>query len=329
MALFKDIIDFKRFVSDLNRNYNWDDLKGKVDMYTLMHVTPFISLAEFTPLQSRYLSDTSTAADLAILPYLQPAIAYYTYLHMLTTERVKLSQMGVTENRSDDGTVNPASGYAINDAKIEAAYTADYFMDQLLEYMEMNKADYPLWAASSAYTQIKECFVSSTQVLNRYVKATNSRRTFMAIRSELLFIQENRVKPILGETFYSTLLTEFQAGTVTANNQKVIERILPYQSKAAFLEAVPNHQIDYVDGGLQVKSFLDQTIKKTEAREEAIARLMRTFASHAEELRTNLISFLDDNANDYPDYTPTTETLSDDELSYKLGNNEHRKSFRI
>lgn len=329
MALFKDIFDFKQYIPNISRHYTWDNLKGMVDQYTLKHVIPYLSTAFFNPLQTRYLAGTNTALDDAILPWLKPAIAQYTYLHLLTTDRINLSQMGVTESSSSDGTASPASHYAINDAKAEAAEMADGFMDDLLEYLEANKDDYSLWKDSSAYTEINSCFISSTAQLNRYVKARNSRRTFLAVKADLLFVQENRIKPILGETFYDALLAEYKTGSLSPENQKAIDRIRPYLAKAAMVEAIPNHSMDFLDGGILVKSFLEQTPAKSQARQTAILHLIGNFSNHAKELRTNLIQFLDDNAADYAGYTETEYTLSDGEVSLGPLNNEGKNSFRV
>lgn len=331
MALFKDVLDFKRHLPEIHRQFKWEyDLETKINQYTRMHVLPFISEAEYTPLEARYLNDNTTPQDDFLLTFLQPAIAYYTYMHLLTTHRVNLSQMGVQENRSaDDGSSSPASFYAINDAKAEAADTADFFMDDLLKFMEANKADYPLWAASESYTAIKRCFIFNTAQLNQYLKANNSRRTFLAMKSELMFVQENRIKPEIGETFYNELLTQHTGNTLTAENQKVVELIQKWLAKEAAYQAIPNHRVQYLYGGILVKTWLDESPRKEQANNDAINHLVETLKAQAQEARNSLIKFLDENSGDYPNYTVSSYHLSDEEISYKPLNNENKNSFRV
>jgi len=83
MALFKDILDFKRFIPEISRHYDWADLQVKIDQYTLKHVIPFLDKAFYDGIQTRYLTDATTTEDDALLPWLQPAIAQYTYMHLL------------------------------------------------------------------------------------------------------------------------------------------------------------------------------------------------------------------------------------------------------
>lgn len=331
MALFLDTADFKKHLPEMHRNFNWkNDLEVKVNQYTRMHVLPFISEAQYTPLEARYLAGNTTPQDDFLLPFLQPAIAHYTYIHLLTSYRVNLSQMGVQESRSaDDGSSSPANFFAINDAKTEAANTADFFMEQLLAFMEANKADYPGWAASEAYTEIKSCFIFNTAQLNQYVKASNSRRTFLAMKSELLWIQENRIRPDLGETFYDQLLSQVKDNSLTAANEKVVKLVRAFLAKSAMVMAIPNHQVEYLHGGILVKTYLDESPRKLAANADAVSSLIESFSRQATEARANLLSFLNDNATDYPDYTPSAYNLSDSEISYGPLNNECKKSFRV
>ena len=225
MALFKNTEDFKAHAPEIHKNYSWDSLSKKVDQITLLRVIPFVSQAEYDRLETAYLTDATSAEDDALLISLQPSIAYYVYLHLLSTNRIQLSNMGVQEASSDDGTSTPASYHAIADVKEEIADLAYSFMEQALAYMETEKAYFTDWAGSDSYTEIKSCFVWNTAIFNKHVNAGGSRHTFLAVRSQLIGVQEDVVYSQLGEAFYEDLLAKLKANTLSAAETKAVEKI--------------------------------------------------------------------------------------------------------
>lgn len=329
MALFLDTEDFKRHAPEIHRNYHWDTLKVSVDQITRLRVIDYISQAEYDNLESAYLGSSLSAKQTILLTYLQPAIAYFTYLHLLSTNRVQLSTMGVQESRSDDGTSSPASYHAIADVKEEVAEIAYSFMEQALAYLESEKATFTDWASSESYTLIKSIFVWNTSLFNKYVKSGMSRYTFLSVRAQLLSIQEDEILPELGQTFYDSLLTKLAANSLTADEQKVVDRIQAWQAPAAMLRAIPIHRVKLLDGGLQMRSHLDGPERNQTATLDAIQELKDQLARQTAAAKTRLLNFLTTNSDTYTDFTPSEHLLDDGAVSHKLPNNSFKKSFRV
>jgi len=330
MALFIDTDDFKKHAPDIHRNYQWErELKNKVEQITLLRIIPFISQEEYDILETAYHANTLNPTQTLLLTSLQPAIAYFVYLHLLTTNRLQVGAMGVQENRSDDGTSSPASFHAIADVKEETAMMAYNLLDWALYFMEANKSSFAAWTASDSYTELKKCFVDNTKVFNQHVRAGNSRHTFLSIRPEILFIQENELKNEIGETLYNTLLNEFKAGSLTVANAKLIPLIQAWISPQAMMRAIPMNRL-WIDGGeLMIRSKLDGPERKSAANNDSIRHILSLYETQAVQAKVSLIKFLESNSTEYPDYPNTQHELEDEKTSFKLPNNAHKNSFRI
>lgn len=330
-VLFSNTADLKRFVpNQLHGEMSWANyLENIVDQQTALNIIPYISQTEHDALVSVYGGSPSTQQAQAI-KYIQTALANYTLVYLLDANRLKVSAMGVQEGSSSDGTSVPASFHAIADVKNRCAETADSFMDMALAYMEANKGSFTDWAASDEYTEIKELFVSSTAILNKYCKTGNSRRTFLAIRSELEMTQDEMVQAILGTTMYDALLAAYQANTTTAAQDKVVKRVQKYMATEAVRRAIPSHYVEFIHGGIVFRSYLDGSVRKDTAGKEAVRMMMKDMELRAEKTRTDLLKFLNDNATDYPDFTESEYYFSQvSEDSYKIPNNRGKNSFRL
>jgi hypothetical protein len=236
--------------------------------------------------------------------------------------------MGVQEASSDDGTSTPASYHAIADVKEEIADLAYSFMEQALAYMETEKAYFTDWAGSDSYTEIKSCFVWNTAIFNKHVNAGGSRHTFLAVRSQLIGVQEDVVYSQLGEAFYEDLLAKLKANTLSAAETKAVEKIQAWQSVAGLLRAVPMHRMKLIDGGIQIRSHLDGPERTLSAPVDAVKELKALLTSQAASYKTRLIEYLDTNASLFPDYIASDYELGDGKPTRRLLDNRYKKSFR-
>jgi hypothetical protein len=329
MALFLNTQDFKNHAPEIHRHYDWDVLSKKIDQITLLRIIPFVSQTEYNALETAYLANTTSADQKQLLIFLQPAIAYYTYLHLLSSNRIQLSTMGVQESSSDDGTSTPASYHAIADVKEEIAEMAYTFLDQALAYMEVQKATFSDWAASGSYTQLKAIFTWTTELFNQFVSAGMSRHTFLSVRSQLLQVQENEIKPQLGNALYNDLLTKFKDNSASAIEKEAIAKIQAWQSASAMLKSIPFHRLKFRDGSVYIRSELDGPQRKKSAELDAIKSLKEELTRQALSAQNSLLDFLDTNKDDFPDWSVSDYTLADGEVSRKLLDNSYKRSFRL
>ena len=81
MPLFLSTEDFKSHAPEIHKNYNWSTLSKKVDQISALRIIPFISGTEYNDLETKYLAHSTSPEQKTLLTFLQPAIAYFTYVH--------------------------------------------------------------------------------------------------------------------------------------------------------------------------------------------------------------------------------------------------------
>lgn len=345
MALFTTIEDFRQHAPQLHMEYNWDKLARVINQITRKRIWPYISEAEYLVLEAGYLAgnggafshafstayNTSASLDATqekAVEFLQDAIAHYTMLHLLSIGRVQVSQMGIQQNSSSDGSSQPASYHAIQDTKKVYADMAYEFMDCVLQFMEDNAATFPSWTASDAYTEIKSIFVWKTDILNRYVSAGLSRYTFLSLRSQLEQVQEVQIRGQLGNSLTDGLLTALKANTLTADQTKLVEAIQAWQAPAAMAQALPFFHSILQEGGIYLRSKTDGPNKLTAADSRSIEAMAQQLREQAETAKGYCLKYLEDNAATFPDYAGLEYDLWDGDASQQLPDNWYKRSFR-
>lgn len=320
-AIFIDTEEFKDCVPMMHQNFSWEkDLKQMTIQAADLYVIPFISQDEYESLADNYQANTLTAEQAALLPHLKMAVAYYTYMRLHDTHRVHMSESGMQESYSGDGTSRPASHYAVNDSKATAADSADYYLDKLLTFMEekvIAENHYQLWQASTAYQEIYSCFIWSSKQLGRYI-GIRSFKILCQLRHKMLDIQLRDLQPLMGDTLYQSLLTAVADQDFTPEQTVLLEKIRPYLAKKALLEAIPMFRVDINGSGIHFRTY-DGPITRTveTANNEAIRSLSDRLERQADGAWVSLKKFLDNNAADYPDYTSATIEYPDGTKIYK------------
>ncbi len=327
MAIFANMEEVRQILPDIHKNYNWNSLVTKLDLCTRMYIIPYIGKEQYDLIETAALGGSPDGPIEKILPYIKTAIAYYTYCHLLAANRVALAEIGVLEITTDNS--NPASFYAILDARNEASIIADDALDKLLEMMEADKTNFNTWTDSDSYTEIKSCFVWNSRIWSRHTKAGTSRRVYISVRSQLKDVQEYKVLPMLGEALYNELLEQLKLGNLTTLNKTLISKVQAFQAKKALLDAIPTHRIQIIGSGIHFRSFYGGNTKSETANDEAIRALSSRLREQVEMLQTSLQKHLEDNASDYPLYVSTSYNDSTGEMRYKRKNNRNKKSFRF
>lgn len=320
-SIFIDTDDFKDCVPMMHQNFAWEnDLKQMTIQAADMYVVPYISSDEYDSLAANVQANSLTAEQLALLPYAKLAVAYYTYMRLHDTHRVHMSNSGIQESYSSDGTSRPANHYALNDSKSSAADSADHYLDKLLTFMEEKAVEsnwYTAWQASQAYQDIYATFIWNSSQLARHL-GTRSRKMLHQLRHIILDIQERDVKPLLGDTLYDSMLAAVSSQSFTAAQQALLNRIQPYVAKKALQEAIPAFRVEVNGTGIFFRAYDGPKSNSVQtANDAAVRNLLSQLERQTDGAWASLQKFLDNNADDYPDYTSGTLEYEDGEKIYK------------
>jgi hypothetical protein len=320
-SIFIDTDDFKDCVPMMHQNFSWDnDLKQMTIQAAGMYVVPYMSQEEYDSLAANVQANSLTAEQQELLPHAKMAVAYYTYMRLHDTHRVHMSNSGIQESYSSDGTSRPASHYALNDSKAAAADAADHYLDQLLTFMEEKAVAsnwFTLWQGSQAYQDIYSMFIWNSKQLSR-TTGTKSRKLLHQLRHSIIDVQERDIKPLLGDTLYDSLLSAVSSQSFTDEQTALLARIRSYLGKKALLEAIPLFRVTVGGEGIFFRTYDGPVSRKFEnSSDEAVRALVARLERRSDGAWVSLQKFLDNNAEDYPDYTSGTLQYEDGDKVYK------------
>jgi len=103
-------------------------------------------------------------------------------------------------------------------------------LDMVLQFLELNLADFKEFEDSPAFSLMKTYFVPTTYIFNDIYFINNSRLTFLRMKPHLQLLEETEILPILGPETYSYLKEELSKPEPDAK----IYKILPYIRKRLY-----------------------------------------------------------------------------------------------
>ena len=329
MGLFANTPDFKLHAPGISKSYVFKgDLEPIIEQIVETRIIDFVSEEQYNDLVTKYEADSLGAEETKLLEYLKPAIAQFTYLHLLTINRVNVTSFGVSESSAEDGTANPASFHAIQDVKEEVSDMGYSFFNKALKYLEAQKATFSLWAGSDSYTQLRNTFVWNLELLNEHATYSFNLHSFLSLKPFLKRAGKS-IEAVLSKTLKDDLLSKLKAGTLAGNEIEAVELIQAWEAPLALMLAMPYFRIKAVANNILLKTALDGPGPSGSVDNSIVTHLMTTVDSLQQEAKGALIRFMDTNYEDFPAYTKTENEFSDGETNSHFPNNTNKQSFRV
>jgi hypothetical protein len=206
--------NFKQHYPAVNRQMAWDTLQPYIRQATQRHIIRWIGEPLYTDLSTKYNSgDTLTSSQSALLEQLQDAIAYYTVHDAMPSLNISVADMGIQQLSGTEGTTNPPSQWAFNNARWDALINAEKALDTALTNLELYaKSDsyYALWKDHDAYKLGNTDFFRVCQELSNYINVQGDRRAFVALIPYLKKVEKSEVMAIICKEAYAILATKLK-----------------------------------------------------------------------------------------------------------------------
>lgn len=202
--------------------------------------------------------------------------------------------------------------------------------DDMLAYMEANKANYTLWTASDAYTDFKETFITSAiQFTKLFYPLGNSRLNFLAIRASMLIVEDLDIQAELGEDYYTELKTQHKASNLSANNLKVYNILVKAIAFMTIRKAITNLSVTIDPRGILnfVSTSNTTTLDNKEpAKDHMIAKMESECEKHGRAYIQKVKDFLAANIADYSTYAASS-AYDSETTDTSFQNSEDSKNF--
>lgn len=289
--LLKTAEDIKNNFSHAQNNIVFASWKSSINISEKQDIIPYIGQAFYNELNSQYNAEppTLSAENQTLLEeYLQPCLAYYTAKEYIKPGSVIIGEIiGITRNTN----IEPLTPEECKMAKMMLLDSADILLESMLAFLEENKTDYPTWANSIAYTEEKTLFIRNAVELNEWVSlgaGNPQRRLYLKIKSELRNA-EKILERNLTKDFFDALKAKHIAGTLTTEEQKIIDLSKPYLASVAMSHALPTFA-----------KYWQYVFFGGELKEKQMKIMKEEYKERSEERTADLLSYLNGNADDYP-----------------------------
>lgn len=332
--LLKTIAELKAYVPTINKNMAWATFSPLVDQAERKYIVPLISQAQYDALNTAYNAapQTLTAHQLALLPYVQRALAWYAFHESLPLLGVMVSDMGIQEQSSTEGTSVPTRQWTFESLKAAAIGNADTNADALLSFLEINHANYPLWKASTSYTITKELYLTNLADFEQHLSLGGSKRVWLALRPFVALCEIEYIIPAISQKLHDDLKAKIllTPGTaLSAAYQALLTKIQRPLAWLALYKAMPFQAVQFTPGvGITSVSTNDGHTARTAADRLRYETAMTAASSSAMSFLRDLKKYLDDHCDDYPLYE-FNDFESDTQPAYELPDNEGKRSFMV
>lgn len=325
MALFQTSDEFKEHFSGVWSGIQFDNLKTHIEKAEKKFLKPLLSAAEYNSLVANY-PGSLTASQTALLPYVQKSLAYYTIYLAAPFLNVSIGSTGLKESYTQD--TQPASKWKNEELRQSSIDTADMLAEDMLEFMEDNKADYSDWAASSAYTETKNYFLNTTLEFHEHVRISESRRTFLALVPHMRRAESMHIESSLCSDLFEKLKGDKLSDSLAAKYAILWDKLKPAVAHFTVFEAIPSISLKITENGILINSIGDSYTKSNAADKRDLQNLKDDSLRNGRHYLRKAIEYIEkaDNIDDFPEYKNSDCYSEDATTSCNLGDIDNSNS---
>ncbi len=239
MPLYTNIeTELKPYCSGVSLSLQIADIAASRDFVERQYIKKEIGADMFNTLQAAYTASIAdTPVDMsnelqALWEQVMAALGPLSVWHFAGANAAELGSAGARERDAEDG-----NGARLWVSKLQRDTLYEQGMnelDNLLAFLDENKADYDDWANSTAYINLKKNLLQTTAEFNEAVNINNSRRLFKALKPAIKQVEFLTIRRYIGEGMYNRLVTAMQDGDATTQEAHVRNLLLPAIANMAF-----------------------------------------------------------------------------------------------
>jgi hypothetical protein len=265
------------------------------------HIIPVIGKPLYNELLTAYENDTLTTIQEALLLKVQKPLAAFAYHDDLALHHAMITDAGVRRTTTD----NQPSAYRweFDGVKETLANKAYQGLESLLEWLEENKASFPTYTGSDAYTQANKYLIKSGQEFYEQYRIHQKFRTYRALISIMDDVEILYVNSLIGADFFAELKAETAPDTLETELIGYLKKAVAHLS---IHHAVEKNSVKITESGPSI--YNSATDRSDNDRSQPTADMLKftmdvtqrdgqTYLKKAKKL-------LDDNASDtiFPTY---------------------------
>ncbi|NKI28264.1 hypothetical protein HCG49_17050 [Arenibacter sp. 6A1] len=291
----------------VNGSIDIDNVKPALRKAERNYLKPFIGTAQLAVFEAE-VTDPIIREALALA---QEAVANFGYYLHMPIGALQVSDNGFyTVDSENTKTATDKQFKELQRSLLRGGHEA---LDDLLSFMEENAAKFEPWTTSASYTVYKDLLVKDTATFNSYYHIFNSRQTFLALRPNIKVVEDQFIKPVIGDALLRDLKSD-----QTEETRKEVKKLLQ-QSIVAFtiMKTVYNGLFVMDAAGMHMRFDLlpyETTGSNSNTKgNDFLEHTEKSKQIEGEEYLKMALNIIKENTADFPEYT-TPEVAKVDPL---------------
>lgn len=231
--------ELKNIIGFIQASIDFDNMQTYIK-FAESDIKKIIGTDIYTLAQQHYLSDNfgeedteGSSSGSGLIPNnellnelvekIQTPVAFHAYISYASSNDLTHSDKGrqifVSENEK------PAFEWMVQrdeDNILALAYKAtDDLLDFLMEHMDY----FPEWTSSQSYKDARELFINRAEDFDRIFPIDKSRRLFILLTPFIRECERKFIRPVLGESAFSTIKTAILDGNLTDAQETLLEYV--------------------------------------------------------------------------------------------------------
>lgn len=256
-----------------------------------------------------------------LLNYARAAVALITIGKAADILQVQISDSGIQMVSGSD--YKQAFAWMKHDAKAYLMQHGYAAIDEMLAFMEANVDDYPLWAASTAYTLNKQFVVNSAVDFQQHYNINESRLTYFALQSIMRRVESFQLAPQIGAAFFAEIKAQIAANNLNEDNTTLMQWLTPACALYTMARGYNELPLMLTDSGVVLnytKAFQGDNNKETQPVDATrLQTQIRVCTNDADTYMKLCLDYLRANASatKYPTFYASTLKTASESSPYK------------
>jgi hypothetical protein len=247
----------------VNLSFSVENLLPDLALVQDQDVRPLLGDELLADLLAKQTANTLSEGEKTLIFVLQGALANLALVEYLPLAQVQISDGGI--HIYSDAAKKTAFEWQIRELRGAFVRKGYNFLERALALLNAG-ADFAAWRATDVGAAARQYLISSAAAFSEWCNIGNSRLVYNALLPTLRKVEAFDVAPVLGPEFFDELKTQTAAGTLTAENRRVLSMYLaPALASLTVAKAVPELGLGLNGAALELNVFRFDDVQRTQA----------------------------------------------------------------
>ncbi len=301
--LFKTSINLKTY-AQLTGDFNFDSVKTTIQKVEDDYLVPILGIEQYEELNEAFATGENSLNDAlaALLERCRQVVGPYVCVHFTPKADVQVGDGG--SRRTETANVKTAFQYQTTAFIDENRREGERCQEKLLNFLELNKADYLKWVESDQFKKYRSQFIKTGSEFNEFFSSASPFRNYWAMRPKMEMVELLTIKKFLGAELFNELKTKDTREQDFSDTEKdllyYIRLVIAYTTVAA---AIPFLNVRIDANGITVMSIAftsnDELSKRNAADSKSIDMLINSCTNSARQWLAEAEDHIRKNATDF------------------------------